>query len=202
MTQAAAHGRGGSPPSGFNFTDHIGRLCADMALRVEELRHVDMSRVAVSLRQTRKRMQGGLYASLTPLRFAGGETHGIRRGRRWTVQHVKVDGREMLYVLNFYLPRFLDLCFREKLITIAHELLHISPNFDGDLRRFSGRCYAHSGRQSNFDAHADRLAQQWLAQSPPESLYGFLNLDFQRLQSLHGRVHGRRIMAPKLLPAE
>ena len=134
MAQAPAHGRGGKPPRGFDFTHHLGCLCADMAANVDEFRHIDMSRVAVSFRQTRRRMSHGLYASLTPLRFAGGQKHSIRRGRKWTIQQVEVDGREMLYVLNFYLPRFLDLGFREKLTTIAHELLHISPQFDGDLR--------------------------------------------------------------------
>ncbi len=173
-----------------------------MAARVDELRHIDMSRVAVSFRQTRKRMPHGLYASLTPLRFAGGQTHTIRRGRKFSMQRVEIDGREMLYVLNFYLPRFLDLGFREKLTTIAHELLHIGPHFDGDLRRFSGRCYAHSQSQGQFDAHAEQLAQRWLAGGPEQSLYAFLHLDFLGLQSLHGRIIGRRIAAPKLLLAE
>jgi hypothetical protein len=191
-----------SPLSGFDFTHHVGRVCADMAARLDEFRHIDMSRVAVSFRQTRRRMSYGLFASLTPLRFAGGQTHSIRRGRKLSIQRVEIDGREMLYVLNFYLPRFLDLPFREKLTTIAHELLHIGPHFDGDLRRFSGRCYAHSHSHKQFDAQAEQLAQRWLAGGPEESLYAFLQLDFLRLHALHGRIYGRRIAAPKLLPAE
>jgi hypothetical protein len=147
-------------------------------------------------------MSHGLYASLTPLRFLGGHTHCLRRGRKFSIQRVEVDGREMLYVLNFYLPRFLDLSFREKLTTIAHELLHISPHFNGDLRRFSGRCYAHSHSHRQFDAQAEQLAQRWLSRGPDESLYAFLQLDFLRLHALHGRIFGRRIAAPKLLPAE
>jgi hypothetical protein len=173
-----------------------------MAARIDELRHIDMSRVAVSFRQTRKRMPHGLYASLTPLRFAGGQTHCVRRGRKFSMQRVEIDGCEMLYVLNFYLPRFLDLGFREKLTTIAHELLHVGPQFDGDLRRFSGRCYAHSHSHRKFDAQAEQLAQRWLARGPEQSLYEFLHLDFLRLQALHGGIYGRRIAAPKLLPAE
>ncbi len=173
-----------------------------MAARLDEFRHIDMSRVAVSFRQTRKRMSHGLYASLTPLRFAGGQTWSIRRGRKLSIQRVEVDGREMLYMLNFYLPRFLDLSFREKLTTIAHELLHISPHFDGDLRRFSGRCYAHSHSHRKFDAQAEQLAQRCLARGPEQSLYGFLQLDFLHLQTLHGGIYGRRIAGPKLLPAE
>jgi hypothetical protein len=187
---------------GFDFTHHVGRVCADMAARLDELRHVDMSRVAVSFRQTRKRMPYGLYASLTPLRFAGGQMHSMRRGRKVSIQRVEVEGREMLYMLNFYLPRFLDLGFREKLTTIAHELLHIGPLFDGDLRRFSGRCYAHSHSHRKFDARAEQLAERWLAGGPEQSLYAFLHLDFLRLQALHGGIYGRRIAAPKLVPAE
>jgi len=202
MTQLPAYGRGGPAPRGFDFTQHVARLCAEMATGVDEFHHIDMSRVAVSFRQTRRRMSHGLYASLTPLRFAGGLTHTIRRGRKWTLQRVVVDGSEMLYVLNFYLPRFLDLPFREKLTTIAHELLHISPQFDGDLRRFSGRCYPHRHSHRQFDAEAEKLARRWLDRGPEESLYGFLELDFRRLQALHGAIYGRRITAPKLIPAD
>ena len=202
MTQAPAHGTGERPSCGFDFTHHVGRVCADMAAQLDEFRHIDMARVAVSFRQTRKRMSRGLYASLTPLQLPAGQTHLIRRGRKWTIQRVNIDGREMLYLLNFYLPRFLDLCLHEKLTTIAHELLHISPHFDGDLRRFSGRCYAHSHSHSQFDSQAEQLAQCWLAREPEQSVYGFLHLDFLRLQALHGRIYGRRIASPKLLPVE
>ena len=127
-----------------------------MAARLDEFRHIDMSLVAVSFRQTRKHMRGGLYASLTPLRFAGGQLQSVRRGRNWKIQRVVVDGREMLYLLNFYLPRFLDLPFAEKLTTIAHELLHIGPQFDGDS---AGGRYAHTHSHAESDAHAARLGQ-------------------------------------------
>ena len=188
--------------TGFDFTHHVGLICADMAARLDEFRHIDMSLVAVSFRQTRKRMRGGIYASLTPLRFAEGQTESVRRGRKWKIQRVVLDGREMLYLLNFYLPRFLDLPLDEKLTTIAHELMHVGPQFDGDLRRFGGRCYAHSHSHAEFDAHAAKLAQRWLALKPDEALYAFLHLDFLKLRAMHGSIHGRRIAAPKLLPAE
>ena len=183
--------------NGFDFTHSIALVCADMAARLDDFRHIDMSLVAVSFRQTRKRMHGGLYASLTPLRFADGRTESVRRGRKWRIQRVVLDGREMLYLLNFYLPRFLDLPMQEKLTTIAHELLHVGLRFDGDLRRFGGRCYAHTHSHSGFDAQAARLARHWLAQQPDEALYAFLQLDFPQLQARHGRVYGRRIAAPE-----
>ena len=122
-----------------------------------------------------------MFASLTPLRFAGGQRHTLRRGRQWTLQRVCEDGREMLYILNFYLPRFLDLPLDEKLITVVHELWHIGPRCDGDLRRFGGRCYAHSGSKKRYDAHVERLVERWRALGPPEPLYDFLHLRFSRV---------------------
>ena len=119
---------------GFNFTDHMRALCADLCGRLDELAHVDLSRVAIRFCQTRNHSRYGVYASLTPLRFAGGMRTTRRRGRTWTIERLYNDaGREMLYLLSFYLPRFLDRSFDYKLSTVVHELLHIGPAFDGDL---------------------------------------------------------------------
>ena len=85
---------------------------------------------------------------LTPLRFEGGRLTSVRRTGRWTIERLYDEaGREMLYLLSFYLPRFLEHPLREKLATVVHELWHIGPGFDGDLRRHPGRCYAHSHSQ-------------------------------------------------------
>src|SRR5262245_3155456 len=113
---------------GLDFTRHIRRLCEDVAARLPDLAHVNMERVAVRYCQVRKGVSHGLQASLTPLRFVGGSKVTERRGQRWTIQRVlDHSGREMLYLLSFYLPRFLDLPLLEKLRTVFHELWHISP---------------------------------------------------------------------------
>ncbi len=172
-----------------------------MVARVDSLRHIDMSRVAVSFAQTRRNGATGMFASMTPLRFAGGEIYTVRRNRRWTIQRVcSPEGREMLYVLNFYLPRFLDLPFREKLVTTLHELWHIGPKFDGDLRRLGGRCFAHGASQKKYDAQIELLVNRWLSLDPPESLYDFLRSNFRELVARHGRVFGRRVPTPKVMP--
>ncbi len=179
------------------------QLCVDAAVRLPELRHIDMTRVAVGFCQTRSIARHGVYASLTPLRFSGGVPHAVRRGRKWRIQRVCDEaGREMLYLLNFYLPRFLDLAFREKIVTVFHELWHIGPKFDGDLRRFGGRCYAHSGSQKRYDACVSALADRWLAREPPEQLYDFLRCDSHELVKRFGHIYGRRISTPKIIPAD
>jgi hypothetical protein len=187
---------------GFDVTAALRAICADMAVRLPELAHLHVPRVAVGLRHARHRQPYGLYATLTPLRFAEGREHDVRRGRRYRIQPlVDAAGVEFLYLLSFYVPRFLDLSLEDKLSTIIHELWHIGPRFDGDLRRHEGRCYAHGPSQRKYDAAMDRLAQSWLAADPPAHLYEFLSRNFDELRAEFGGIRGERWPTPRLAPA-
>ena len=160
-----------SRPAGFNFTSHMRHLCEDMTSRLPELGHIQMSRVAVAFAQARNRSQYGTYATLTPMRFEHGSLFTQKRGGRYTVKRLYDDsGVEFLYILTFYMPRFMDVGLVEKLSTVIHELWHISPDFNGDIRRFPGRCYAHSSSQKDYDAAMDVLATRWLDSAPPAAL--------------------------------
>jgi predicted metallopeptidase len=185
----------------FDFGLAIRRVCDDMIVRLPELAHIDMSRVAVGFSQTRKAIEHGLFASLTPLRFSGGAPTTIRRGRPHTIESVVgPSGLEMLYILNFYLPRFQNLDLHEKLITILHELWHISPDFNGDIRRHAGRYHAHSHSQKEYDQQMGLLADRWLAELPPEELWVFLREDFAGLAARYPAIVGLRIRRPRILP--
>ena len=115
-------------------------------------------------------------------------------------QVLDASGREMLYLLRFYLPRFLDLPFSEKLLTVMHELWHIGPNFDGDVRRFPGRSYAHGPDKRYFDVQSQHLVDQWMAARPPESVYAFLRLRCNELLRVYGSIFGERYAVPRLVP--
>ncbi len=191
----------GQPPPGFDITARVRDICGIVADQVAELRHVEIDRIGFSVSQTRRATPYGIFASLTPLRFAGGAQTQIRRGREVTVQRV-VDqtGQELLYILTLYLPRFMDLDFEEKLTTLFHELWHISPQFNGDLRRHKGRCYAHTSSQAAFDAQMRNHSQRWLACGQDESQIGFLRLNFSQLSAEYGRVFGSKYARPRLVP--
>lgn len=192
----------GKKPTGFDFTAAMRRLCVDLVDRLPVLSHIEMSRVAVVFAQARKRVTYGVQASLTPLRFEGGLRTGMRQGKPYQVQRVLDEqGTEMLYILRFYLPRFLDLPFHEKMVTVLHELWHINPEFNGDLRRYDGRCYAHTSSQREYDARMAVFAKDWLRREPPEELYAFLQSDFDGLLQHHGKIYGTRMPQPKLIAA-
>jgi hypothetical protein len=188
------------PRHGFDFTTAMRRLCADISARLGDFGHVDVHRVAFNVCQTRRDVNHGMYASLTPMRFAGGAEHKTIRGTSWGIEQLRDSvGQEYLYLLSFYLPRFQNLPLEEKLVTVFHELWHIAPEFNGDVRRHEGRCYAHGPSQREYDARMALLAQSWLGLNPPHHLYDFLSLTFAELVAEHGRVCGGRWRSPRLV---
>jgi hypothetical protein len=106
----------------------------------------------------------------------------------------------MLYLVTFCLPRFLDQDFDDKFITLFHELYHISPTFDGDLRRHAGRCEVHSHSKRLYDAHMAHLARSYLSNGADHGVHSFLRLDFAQLHHRHGGVVGVVVPRPRLLP--
>ncbi|MEM1063205.1 MAG: hypothetical protein AAGJ97_12840 [Planctomycetota bacterium] len=186
----------------FDFSVAMDRLCRDISERVDDFAHVDMNRVAVTFAQTRRRVLHGMQAKLTPLRFAGGAEQEVRHGRRYGVERVRVGGREMLYILTFYLPRFCEHPFREKLVTVFHELYHISPAFDGDVRRFGGRYSVHTGSQKNYDAAMAVYADAYMRDRPPAAVVDFLRHDFAGLRRTAGTIVGLQLPIPKLVPLD
>lgn len=190
-----------STARGFDFTAHVRRLCADMVERLPDLAHIDLDRVAISFTQARNHYRHGVQATMTPMRFEEGSLVARRRGRDYTVQRLyDSNGRELLYILSIYLPRFQNHSLREKVATVIHELWHISPLFDGDLRRFSGRCYAHGGSQKEYDRQVDEIAARWWELAPSTAVYDFLRHSFRDLEEQYGRVYGTKIPHPKLIP--
>lgn len=176
----------------FLFTDRMRELMSDIAATCPELRHVDFSRVAVAFAQARHGRMDGVYATIHPLRFPGGERQIRRPQGVFQMPRVVIGGVEVLYVIEFRLPRFLNLPFEEKLVTIIHEMYHISPSFDGTLRRFEGGKPFHTGRRRSYDAAMARMARDYLARTTRPELHAFLRQNFAELSAAHGGVVGLR----------
>jgi hypothetical protein len=103
-------------------------------------------------------------------------------------------------LLTFCLPRYLEQDFDQKFITLFHELFHISPAFDGDLRRHGGRYQFHTHCQRSYDRRMVEYAREYLAGRPDPRLFGFLRMNFAQLQQRHGSVTGIIVPRPKIVP--
>jgi hypothetical protein len=190
-------------PQPFNYTDGMWTVVRDVVATLEEFRHVDLDRVLLSIAQARQATHHGGYASCAPLRFEGGATEKVIRRRRYRMPVLRHEGREILYVLYFVLPRFHEeQDYREKLATVIHELYHISPQFNGDIRRFPGRNFAHGQSRDVYHAAMRVLADRYLATSPQAEEHEFLKVPFSQLLKQPGGVVGTRVARPVARPID
>jgi hypothetical protein len=182
----------------FNYTDAMQEVVSDVVAILEELRHIDLERVLLSIGQARQRSSHGTYASCVPLRFAGGAPEVTVGKSRFRMPELRHQGREILYVLYFMLPRFhQEQDYHGKLATIIHELYHISPHFNGDIRRFPGKNFAHGHSREVYHAAMCRLADRYLASSPRAHNHEFLKQPFPELLDSPGGVVGLCVAKPR-----
>ena len=183
-----------------NLTRELERLVAHVAAHVPELAHIDPTRLLICISSTRGGGIRGTYAKIHPLRFPGGtKTLERRRGRHtWfsTMPSVVHRGTEILYVVYFLVPRFFDLPLREKLVTVFHELYHVSPSFNGDIRRFAGRNFAHGSSTRKYNAYMGTLVDTYLAKHGKPELLAFLDGTMAELRARHRIIVGRRFRVP------
>jgi hypothetical protein len=191
-----------SPPHAtlFPFTDLIQRLCADIVARCPTFSFLDLSRVLITFTPSRNRSPFGLQARVTPMRFRDGALTERRRGVLYGIQRYYVGNREMLYLLTFSLPRFLDQPFEEKLVTIFHELYHIGPSFNGDIRRWPGRCEVHSHSKQEYDQYMSELVRPYLASHTNPEIYEPLRFHTKDILNRHRAISGVVVPRPKLIP--
>jgi predicted metallopeptidase len=190
----------GKPDIPFDFCHSLKVLCEDVVSRCEAFFHIDPNRLLFAVTRARSRSLHGLQARVTPLRFPGGRLVEKRGRITYQIQRYFHGATEFLYLVTFCLPRFLDQDFDEKLITIFHELYHISPNFDGDLRRHEGRYSLHTRSKRAYDQHMAQLVREYLSKKPDASLFHFLRLNSQQLQHRHGSIQAVIVPHPKIIP--
>ena len=188
--------------STLNLTLELERLIAHIIRNVAEFAHIDSRRVLVCVSSTRGGGVHGTYAKIHPLRFEDGtRSKTLRRGMRryeYEMPLISHRGVEMLYVVYFLVPRFLNLPFHEKLVTLFHELFHISPDFNGDIRRFPGKNYAHGCSTRKYNVHMARLVDGYLGKMDDRSMLSFLEGDMDEVRGRFKAIVGRKMAAPRI----
>jgi hypothetical protein len=199
MTAAMVmQGRGPEP---LDLSSACARLCQDLCRRLPELAHVDNGCLLFCLSRSRTAGLAGVYARIAPLRFADGQGSCSRRRGRYRETYcmppLHHQGREILYLIYLLVPRFLRLSFAQKLSTIIHELYHISPACDGDIRRLPGRNFAHGSSRRRFNERIEGLATAYLASGPDQQLLAFLHTEEADWQSGKVRLTGLNVPLPR-----
>lgn len=190
----------------FDYTAALREVCRDICVKLPIFRRYDLKYVGFAIRTTRNDERYGVFASLTPLRFENGARATFKRGVYWKIPEIcdSDERTKLLYILTAYVPRFINLGLKEKIETIVHELYHINPAFNGDIRRFEGRKYAHGSSRKKYDAVVAKIADEWLATDPNPRLWNFLHWNVDELRERVGRVAGWRFPTVPLrkIPSE
>jgi hypothetical protein len=201
-----------------NYTDHITRLMRDIACRVPQLSHIDMSRVLVFARFGRSDAEGA-YATCHAINLPTSEpsyyfwrdrrTGEMTRRSEWFITKspsVERGSSSIDYLISFCLPRFCDQTIARahkqesypgaepwvaKLDTIVHELYHIDPTMEG-IRKLPSTNGRSTTRTHSPEFFEDVIAMTtaYLASQPNPELLEFLKYDFNGLTARYGRVTG------------
>lgn len=181
----------------FNYTHHLEKLIRHICATMPEFSHVDCDRLLIGYAPARLTGEQGLYAKIVPMKFEGGVDTTTRGRYTYRMPELYHKEHQILYVIYFCMPKFADLKFDTKLGTVLHELFHISPLFNGDIRRFPGPKYAHGYSLKKYQQRIFWLRERYLAACNGTKPYEFLELSLAELEERHGGVVASRIKQPR-----
>jgi len=160
-----------------DYLSSIQTLISDITNNVTELSYIDPNQVAVNFKRSRENVEEETWAEITGL---DAETTGAvqrregRTERHFASKSLLLNGNPVKYIIDFYVPAFLKLSFKEKLSTVFHELYHIAPKFDGNLRLFKGKSYKHGPSMERYDKYMEYLVDKYLVKFEDSEVLNFL----------------------------
>ncbi len=186
--------------NGFDFTGNMTLLIKDIINAHASFRHIVPEKVLIAISPSNG-SRSGVVAKLRPMRFEGGAQTKTIRGKEYLAPNVNINGQNIFYVVYFHLPRFLNHgTFDTKLATVLHELYHISPLFNGDVRRFSGKNYAHGSSRKKYDELINVYAHEYISSTAHPELSSFLKYKYSELRNKYGAIYGDMIRICRLKP--
>ena len=184
-------------PESINLSDTLTLLLREMVQRTEEFKLFDVNRILLCCSTNRKKTGGGIYGKLLPLRFENGSKFIKYNSRFYTIPRLVVNGTEILYLMYFYLPKFFDLSAREKINVMFHELYHISPLFNGDIRRMGEVKKAHGHSRKAFEERYIGYARDFYEYIRHTPYHVFLQMSTEDLHKNFKKIQFRRMKSIK-----
>ena len=181
----------------FNYTQAVKDVVKDIIRHVPAFRHVKISTILFSFAKARQRTDHGVYAKIVPLRFEKGK-NVVKEGKK-TMMTPKWTFRDKiyLYILYVYMPRFHDQSLYGKIMTLIHELYHISPECDGDLRRFPGKRY-HGYSEEAYERTIEPWVRQYLEKREDAEVLDFLRIRTEDIEKKLGKLTGLHVQLPTM----
>jgi len=182
-----------------NLSETLTHIIYEIIKGYPSFYHIDMNRALVCLSSNRRGSRGGIYGKLVPLRFRDGSPLVRHHGKLYRMPPVTCENRDLLYLIYFYMPRFFDLPMEEKVKVIFHELFHISPLFNGDIRRMGEGKAIHGHSRDHYNTHFEHEMSDFIKKIKGTPFTKFLQLNSRELFCYFSRVTGTRMKLPRPL---
>ena len=181
------------PHDSINLTDILTLIIHDMIKTTEEFNMFDLSKILICCASNRKDFRGATYGKLLPLRFKDGSEIIKHNGKLYTIPKVKINNTELLYIIYFYIPKFFNLSAKDKINVMFHELYHINPGFNGDIRRMGKVKSAHGHSKKNFEEKYIEYADTFYNSIQKAPYYNFLTMNTDDIQNQFSSIKYRRM---------
>jgi predicted metallopeptidase len=176
-----------------NLTDVLTLIIHDMIKSTEEFKPFDINKILVCCASNRKDSKGAIYGKLQPLKFKDGSEIIKHNKKYYTIPKIVLNNIEILYIIYLYLPKFLNLSIEDKINVMFHELYHISPEFNGDIRRMGKFKAAHGHSKKSFEANYIKYASNYFSKINGTPFYSFLQMSSEDLKKQFKVIKYRRI---------
>jgi len=191
------------PGDSINLTDILTLIIHDMIKSTDEFKLFDLNKILICCASNRKDFRGATYGKLLPLRFKDGSEIIRHNGRFYTIPKLKVNNTEILYIIYFYIPKFFNLSVKDKINVMFHELYHINPDFNGDIRRMGEFKSAHGHSRKSFEEKYIEYSNIFFSNIKDTPYYKFLQMNSNNIQDQFKKIKYRRMKSikPVLLTA-
>ncbi len=185
------------PYDSINLTDVLTQIIYDMIISTDEFKSFDLNRILICCASNRKDCKGATYGKLLPLRFKDGAEIIRHNGKFYTIPKVRLNDFEILYIIYLYIPKFFNLSADDKVRVMFHELYHISPDFNGDIRRMGKFKAAHGHSKKSFEEKYIEYAENYLKKIRNSDYLNFLKMNSEEIQNRYNTVKYRRMKSVK-----
>lgn len=185
------------PEQEINLTNIMTLILHEAIQKTDCFNKFDINRILVAGSKNKKESKRGTYSKVVPLRFKNGKSVIRYEGHNYCIPKIKVSGTEILYIIYFYMPSFFNLNAEEKIKVLFHELYHISPDFNGDIRRIGSVKYAHGHSGKKFEENYLSHAEKFFSYIKKTRYFDFLTMNFADFNRHFSKIKINRVKKPK-----
>ena len=181
-----------------DLSQFLKELIYIISSRYQSFSHIQTDNILVTMATNRKNSRRSMtFGKCVPLKFEEGRSTKTYRGRKIAIPTVIIDEINILYLIVFYKPKFFDLPLEQKIKVIFHELYHVSPQFNGDIRRFGKRKAAHGASREKYDSLFQEEMNDFIHFIKQTKYAKILNLNYKQIHKKFGSVKYLRMKIPK-----